>query len=134
VLQPCRQQICTGGPRTSPVSDWGIIGSEFSRTGLIFTIQRCSASECARDKVKRVNGMLKPASARTKVRTYPRHRAPIRDLKPVRWAQDASGNRLPVLDKRDPTLGHMGDAFAYMTRAVATSGSHRGQPYALLAS
>jgi hypothetical protein len=125
------QRRTSSGVGQVPRSDWDIIGSEFSRSGLTFTIQKYGSNEAVRDKVNRLNAMLKSAAGRPAIRIHPKCKALIRDLRLVRWASDASGNRLPVLDKRDSTLGHVADAFCYMTRAVATSGSYGPQPYAV---
>jgi hypothetical protein len=126
------QRRTSSGAGTVPQSDWAQIGSEFSRSGLTFKIQKYGSNECVRDKVNRANGFLKPAGrGRTNLLIHPRCKALIRDLKLVRWGQDSFGNRLPTLDKRISDLGHMADAWCYMLRAVATGGTYGPQPYAV---
>ncbi len=106
-------------------SDWAIVKQHFAaRRDKIFSVRYgvFPSNESVRQRVNRVNGLLKPAIGITRVYVDPECKELIHDLRAVRWARDASGNARDTLDKRDPKRTHMSDALGYLARAVEGGG------------
>lgn len=110
-------------------SDWQIVKKHFAslRDGM-FSVRYSvfSSNTSVRERVNKVNGLLKPAMGGTRVWIDPGCKELIHDLRAVRWARDASGNARDTLDKRDPKRTHMSDAFGYLARSVDGGGAGGG--------
>jgi hypothetical protein len=110
---------CSGNQRRSSASrvdqtDWSIVRKLFgqqSRFQVRWDLRSSNGSVKAR--VNTVNSIL----ARPVTKIDPKCRALIRDLQTQLWARDSFGNAVGTLDKRDPKIGHMGDAFGYAAEA-----------------
>ena len=105
---------------TVPVTDWQIMTDGLNKYAHLFktTFEVRASNPSVRDRVTRLNALLKPADGKTRFAVNPRCKVLIRDLQNVVWAKDASGNVRDTLSKRDPRLTHASDALGYLTWVI----------------
>ena len=61
-----------------------------------------------------MNSILCTQSGERRLFVDPRCRQLIKDLEQVGWKEDANGNVLGQIDKRDPERTHVSDALGYL--------------------
>ena len=107
---------------TVPVTDWQICTDTLNKHAHLFkTVFEVRASNpSVRDRVARLNSLLKPADGKTRFAVNPRCKILIRDLTSVTFAKDASGNVRDTLSKKDPRLTHSSDALGYMVWCIGS--------------
>ncbi len=122
------QRRTSSGSQHSTVAktDWQILKDGLNRHSHLFHVvyDVRSSNPSVRDRVNKLNSLLKPAVGVSRFAVNPRCKVLIRDLKSVTWARDASGNVRDTLNKKDPLLTHSSDALGYLTWIIGDEGRY----------
>ncbi len=106
------RQRDTAGPRT----DWQIISEFFGRNQERFAAGRRvdTTNPQVKDRVNCVNARLRNYFGESNVKIDPRCKSLVKDFERVTWKMDPNENILADIDKTDPMLTHISDAFGYL--------------------
>lgn len=105
-------------------TDYDIIRALLREAGIPHTLNIASKAPPIKDRTNGVNLMMETASGNRRTFIHPRCEKLIRDLLNVKWKKDANGNTTGQIDKSEPSLTHVSDAYGYFV-AMRFSRGHR---------
>src|SRR5258707_13794739 len=123
------QRKTSSGGSAGPESVWDIVKKTLRRelpSGMFqLSFNIYSTNEAVRTRINRANRLMRSSDGESLIEISPKCKSLVNDLQKVRWARDAHGNTLSILDKRDPKLTHSCDSWSYLLRM--TDGSSVGE-------
>jgi hypothetical protein len=103
------------GRRTAAArTDWQIVQDFFLKQFCEMKRRVPSTNPPVKDRVNRVNAMLRNQAGERRLLIDPKCKELILDFERVHWKSDAHGNALADIDKSDPARSHLSDALGYM--------------------
>jgi hypothetical protein len=108
-------------------SDWNIVEELLSKCPNIrSSYHYASAHSAIRDRVNSTNAVICTHMGERRLYVDPKCRQLIKDLEQVTWKEDANGNTLAEIDKKDPERTHVSDALGYLIETEFGIGGFAG--------